>query len=94
MCIQKPTTHMIELCKELGTGFTIRVIDAEQVIYKDFGNFDVEISGANTTSKTKKVTIYVWNKTNGLSIIETIPDVSQHSIGDHIKEIEYKYKNL
>ena len=58
---ETPTKHMRELCEKLGSQYCIKDIDDEKVIYRDFGNgFDIEISGANTASLRKTVTIYLW----------------------------------
>lgn len=76
----KPTTHMKELCKELGADYRIICLDFEHVIYRDFGNgYDLEISGVNTTSSKKKATLYLWQDSN--RVIKTVKEVSQHDIG-------------
>ena len=41
--------------------YSIKTIDLERVIYRDFKNgFDVEISNTHTTSKRKRANIYLW----------------------------------
>lgn len=53
------TRHMKELCDELGKEYSIKIIDGEWVIYRDFHNgYDVEISGTNTTNSKNRVTIF------------------------------------
>ncbi len=59
--VPQPTTHMRQLCRELGPEYIIRELDLERVIYRDFGNgYNVEISAANTSSKRKPVNLYLW----------------------------------
>ena len=90
--ISKPTKHMQELCKKLGKEYFIDVIDHEYVIYRDFHNgYDVEISGANTTSVWKTVTIYLWkDKTHTVKMIEKVP---QSNIGDRVEELRFLIEN-
>lgn len=91
--MNNPTIHMKQLCEELGEKYTIKVIDGEQVIHRDFENgYDVEISGANTSSERKTVTIYLWK--NKVSIVEVISNVPQCNIGDRVEELYYKTKSL
>lgn len=86
------TKHLKELCNELGKEYSIEIIDGEWVIYRDFHNgYDVEISGANTTSSKKRVTIFLWkDKTH---TVKTISDVSQSNIGDRVEELRYLTNN-
>ena len=44
----------------LGFGYRPRVIDFEECIYRDFGEYDVEISGGHR--KGDRVIIYLWRK--------------------------------
>lgn len=53
---------------ELGADYHIRVVDKERVVYRDFGTFDVEISGLDT--HLVGCTIYVWEKCPVLQIAE------------------------
>lgn len=93
---KNPTKHMQELCKELGPKYTIQVIDYEQVIYRNFNNgYDVEISGANTSSAQKTVTIHLWSVQKDRRQIEkTIEKVPQHRIGDCVEELYYETSKL
>ena len=83
-----PTKHMKELCNELGKEYSITVIDLEYVIYRDLGKgYDVEISGANTSSFKKPVTIYLWKDKTRL--VKTVEKVAQSNIGDRVEELRY-----
>ena len=93
MTVPSPTKHMRDLCKELGPKYDIRVIDLENVIYRNLGNgFDVEISGMDTSSLKKRATIYLWSKGGG--ILKIIEDVPQSNIGDIVEELNYLSKKL
>ena len=86
---ETPTKHMRELCEKLGSQYCIKDIDDEKVIYRDFGNgFDIEISGANTASSRKTVTIYLWK--NKRIIVKTLENVQQYNIGDRVEELYYE----
>ena len=57
-----------ELLAFLGKDYCRNIIDGEPVIYRDFGAYDVEISGGHR--KNQPVSIYVWQKAGGMTIIE------------------------
>ena len=44
----------------LGSDYCKNRIDGENVIYRDLGDYDIEISGCHT--KNQPVAIFVWNK--------------------------------
>ncbi len=93
MTIPSPTKHIRDLCKELGGQYEIRVIDSENVIYRNLGNgFDVEVSGMDTNSLKKRATVYLWSKGGG--ILKIVEDVPQGSIGDIVEELNYLAKKL
>lgn len=54
--------------RELGSEYSVRVIDTERVVYRDFGVYDVEISGLDT--RRAGCTVYVWEKSPTLHIAE------------------------
>ena len=49
-----------DLLAYLGPDYTKNRIDLENVIYRDLGEYDIEISGCHT--KRQPVGIYVWLK--------------------------------
>lgn len=63
--IAKPGKRIKEVLKQLGPEYSIRVIDFEQCIYRNFGNgFDIEVSGVNTQKrKNLRCDIYLWYRT-------------------------------
>lgn len=52
--------NMKEVLAELGSDYTTKVIDWEDCIYRDLGQFDIEVSGCNYKNRTYGV--YVWSK--------------------------------
>ena len=60
----------------LGKAYGKNRIDGENVIYRDLGDYDIEISGCHT--KNQPVSIYVWNKSAGWPfIVERYPHLPQ-----------------
>lgn len=53
----------------LGSDYCKNRIDGENVIYRDLGNFDIEISGCHT--KNQPVAIFVWNKADLTRTVES-----------------------
>ena len=57
----KRSFYQQSLCESLGEEYSIRNIDFENCIYRDFGNgFNVEISGTYTLNVKNPATIYLW----------------------------------
>ena len=80
----KPATpHMKKLCKSLGSEYEINQhFGLERIIYRDFGNgYEIEISGANTSSVKKPVYIYLWDKKKRLDVA-SIARVPQGEISE------------
>lgn len=83
---RKPTKHIKELCAALGSQYEIRVIDFEQVIYRDFGNgFNVEISGVNHNSSKRNAWIYMWRGHSFTMFI--CRDIPQDALGAKVEEL-------
>lgn len=60
----------------LGKAYGKNRIDGENVIYRDLGDYDIEISGCHT--KNQPVSIYVWSKSGGWPlIVERYPHLPQ-----------------
>lgn len=69
-----------KLQEEINNQYSIRVIDFEPCLYRDFGNgFNVEISGCNTKRRKTKATIYLWFGENCGScvLVKTLRDVER-----------------
>lgn len=84
MKIKPATRHIKDLCKFLGDEYEVVIIDFEYVIYRNFGNgYEIEVSGANTNSKNKPVTIFLWC-TAPMNVIGCINGVPQNDIAECI----------
>ena len=60
----------------LGKAYGKNRIDGENVIYRDLGDYDIEISGCHT--KNQPVSIYVWSKSGVWPfIVERYPHLPQ-----------------
>lgn len=86
MRTQEPVEHIKKLCRELGNQYSIKVIDLEPVIYRDFYNgYDIEISGVNQNRPTARATIYLWKDKR--EIVRTLWKVPQDGIADAVEEL-------
>lgn len=86
--IVKPGERLKQLCKEMGNQYSIKVIDLEPVIYRDFHNgYDVEISGLNRNSSRTRATIYLWKDKR--EIVRTLEKVKQEQL---VQTVESLYK--
>ena len=57
------------LLSYLGSDYCKNRIDGENVIYRDLGNYEIEISGCHT--KNQLVAIFVWNKADLTRTVES-----------------------
>ena len=82
----KPSEHILQLCEKLGPLYSVRVIDCENAIYRNFGNgFDVEVCGIDNGGFRKLATLYLWyQKTR---IVKTFYGVHQNETADRIDEL-------
>lgn len=74
-----------ELKLILGEKYTIRSIDWEKCLYRDFGNgFNVEISGCSRANRRSSSTLYLWFSSTlyDCLIVKTV-----HDIGRSVEEI-------
>lgn len=75
-----------KLCKSLGAEYTVKTIDGEPCVYRDFGNgFNVEISGMYTTHLNRKANLYLWWGSS--PIVATILDVRREDIGSTVERL-------
>lgn len=76
--VRDPGKKIRETCKALGTDYTIRVFDLENVIYRDLGNgYDFEVSNLDNQKKSFEPVLYIWDNRKP-HIVETISDI--HSV--------------
>lgn len=81
------------ILEELGTNYEIKVIDAEQCIYRNLQNgFDIEVSGLNNQKQAFKADIYVWDCRNGSRIVDRVQNVtSLNELKEKLEELSVKY---
>lgn len=76
--VHDPGKKIRDVCKALGEKYSIRVIDLENVIYRNLGNgYDFEISNLDNRKKSFDATLYIWD-TEKTQIVETISGI--HSL--------------
>ncbi len=76
--VRNPGKKIREICKVLGSDYSIRVFDFENVIYRDLGNgYDFEVSKLDNRKKAVEATLYIWDNRKNI-VIETISDI--HSV--------------
>lgn len=90
--VKKPGKKIREICKALGNEYTIRVIDFENVIYRDLKNgYDFEISNLDNRKRSFEARLYIWDnqkdqivKTiSGITSIEELKDVLDKSLKEY-----------
>ena len=64
-----------ELLSRLGTNYEARIIDGEPCVYRDLGDYDIEISGG---SCRRPFYIFVWQKRPHLEIVERYKNISNN----------------
>lgn len=86
-----------------GKGYSIIRMDGEQVIYKDYGDFDIEVSGLDNYRQKiiKYGRVYIWE--NKYKIVKTIKYESFTELNDILYMIDnfvnleelmkYKFRN-
>lgn len=90
-----PTNGIKELCKALGSEYTIRVIDGENIIYRELDNgFSFEISNADHNRETLNASLYIWNSAKhfieeSIHGIKTLP-----ALRDALENSVVKYSSL
>jgi hypothetical protein len=94
--IKAPTKKLKEICQSLGEPYIIKIIDIENVIYRNLnGIYDFEISGLNNQRQSFNATIYIWQLTGGTRVVETISDIkSLEDLTVILESIATKYLDL
>lgn len=97
--VKNPTKRIKEICDILNAKnnvYSIRVIDAENCIYRKINNdFDFEISGLDCNSKKFNATIYVWKITDGSFIVEKIHDIKTvEQLSALLEDLASKYSKI
>jgi hypothetical protein len=68
--------NLREVLTSVGKEYTVKTIDFEECVYRDLGDFDIEVSGCNY--KRSEFGVYVWSKSPQTIVyrkqgIKTIP---------------------
>ena len=94
--LKNPTKKLKELCAQLGSAYSIKPIDNEQVIYRKINdNYEIEVSGLNNNRKTMDATIYIWQLKPGSQIIETVSKITSfESLKSGLTALVEKYQSL
>ena len=77
------------LLKELGTDYSIKTIDLEPCLYRDYGNgFDLEVSRAGR-KRNKTVDMYLWHNKGARHIIverrREVPKEDIHEVAEELR---------
>ena len=80
-----------ELLTHLGPNYESRIIDGEPCVYRDLGDYDIEISGG---SYRRPFYIFVWQKRPHLEIVERYKNISNNfdEIEALLNEITLRFK--
>lgn len=79
------TKKIKDTCSFLGSEYTIKTLDLENVIYRNLGNgYDFEISGLDNKSSKFFATLYIWNIKNTNKIVETVDNINSLEALKHI----------
>ena len=90
----KRDRYISELCEKCGKNYTLKTIDFERCIYKNFGNgYDMEISLAS--SRHERASIYIWHKelSGGYRVVESHHDIPHNELPSILQVIERRYAN-
>ena len=86
-----------ELKKVLDENYSIRTIDLEKCLYRDFGNgFNVEISGCSRANRKCPATLCLWfgDRAPDCIIVKTVHDIGRNpeAIGEAVEQL-FDYSN-
>ena len=70
-----PGKRIKDICTYLGEPYTLNYIDFENVVYRDLGAYDIEVSGLDNSKSSFLADIYVWSKTPGRQIVHIVRNV-------------------
>lgn len=91
--VQNPGKKIKTILADLGSKYEIKVVDAEQCIYRDLQNgFDIEVSGLNNQKKSFNANIYIWQTKNGTQIVEKALNITSFEVlKERLEELSVKY---
>lgn len=92
--VKNPTKNIKDICTALGIPYEIKVIDGENVIYRNLGNgFDFEVSKLDNNKKIIDATLYIWNiqdkriveTINGIKSLDNLKNTLNSSVEKYLK---------
>lgn len=87
----KLTKRKQSLLQYLGKDYIAKNIDCEPCIYRDFGEYDIEISGGHKNSEC--VTIYLWEKKERVKVVENVTvENNNEKVAKVLKQLFMKYQ--
>jgi len=91
MTAKKLSRCQQQLLEELGEQYSVNRIDGAYCIYRDFGDYDVEICGGRTIRAPFH--IFVWQKKPTLEIVERFMDQPHdcRQVAQLLQQIALKY---
>lgn len=72
----KPTKKILEIAKMLGSEYSVRVIDLENVVYREINGYEFEVSGLDHNRERIKAKLYIWERAISSFIIETVEGIA------------------
>ena len=91
--VKQPGKKIKTVLNDLGSDYEIKVIDAEQCIYRNLNNgYDIEVSGLNNQRKSFEARVYVWNTKDGTRIVERNTDIASfEELKKTLDDLSIKY---
>ncbi len=89
----KPSKKIMDIRDQLGSEYSIKVIDLENCIYRKLNNkYDIEISGLDNRKHGFHCAVYLWSISPTMSIEATYEDVSSlEQLLEILKSLEMLY---
>lgn len=72
----------------LSPDYDIQTIDCERCIYKNYGHYDIEVSGLDNQKKNITGYIFIWNRLNGLKVITKLKYDSINNLIDLLHKVD------
>lgn len=95
MGLKSPTKKLEDTLALLGSDYKIIAFDGEQCIFKEFGNYQFEVSGLNNNKRYIECDIYVWDIRNTSHVIETIQNINSFELlKQQLNSLYNKYSAL
>ena len=73
---QPRSNYKKRMLEALGTPWTMKVIDGENCIYQNLGDYEISISGGQ--QRTSLFHIYVWKKSPIYTVVERHLNLNSH----------------